>query len=95
VMHFEEDATEARWLGLTLKHRAKKMRRSRSAKKAATAPATVSETTVSQALDRIEIPAEIRIRISQLLRPGSSLVISDKGLGPETGKGTDFIAVTF
>jgi len=95
VMHFEEDATEARWLGLTLKHRAKKMRRSRSAKKAATAPATVSETTVSQALDRIEIPTEIRIRISQLLRPGSSLVISDKGLGPETGKGTDFIAVTY
>ena len=95
VMHFENDATEARWLALSLKHRARKSRRSRSAKKVATAPVAASNNTVSQALDRIEIPNDIRIRISQMLRPGSSLVISDKGLGPETGKGTDFIAVTY
>jgi hypothetical protein len=33
-------------------------------------------------------------RISQLIVPGSSLVISDQGLGDETGEGTDFIVVT-
>jgi hypothetical protein len=32
-------------------------------------------------------------QISQLISPGSSLVISDQGLGPETGEGTDFIVV--
>jgi hypothetical protein len=25
---------------------------------------------------------------------GASLIISDQGLGPETGKGTDFIVLT-
>ena len=95
AMHFENDATEARWLAVSLKHRARKSRRSRSAKKVATAPVAASNNTVSQALDRLEISNDIRVRISQMLRPGSSLVISDKGLGPETGKGTDFIAVTY
>jgi hypothetical protein len=33
-------------------------------------------------------------RIGQLLTPGSSLLVSDYGLGYETGKGTDFIVVT-
>lgn len=96
VMHFEDGATEARWLGLTLKHRAKKSRRSRLAKKgAAKSMIPVNDATASEALDRIEIPDRIRTRISQMLKSGSSMVISDKGLGPETGKGTDFIALTF
>jgi len=42
-------------------------------------------------LDRITIPDEVRARIHELLTPGSSMVISDAGLGRETGKGTDFI----
>lgn len=50
-----------------------------------------SETAPAAVLSRIEIPAPIRLRISKLLTPGSSLVISDAGLGRETGKGTDFI----
>jgi lipoprotein-anchoring transpeptidase ErfK/SrfK len=47
----------------------------------------------SEALDRITIPQEAIDRISELLAPGASLVIADKGLGSETGKGTDFIVV--
>jgi len=46
------------------------------------------------ALDRIEIPAEALARIAPLVTPGTSLVISDQGLGGETGKDTDFIVVT-
>jgi hypothetical protein len=46
------------------------------------------------ALDRISIPAEARARISELLSPGASLIVSDHGLGPETGSGTDFIVLT-
>lgn len=46
------------------------------------------------ALDRIEIPRDALDRISELLTPGASLVVSDQGLGPETGRGTDFIIVT-
>jgi lipoprotein-anchoring transpeptidase ErfK/SrfK len=50
--------------------------------------------TPAQALDRIKIPQEAVDRIDEILSPGASLVISDQGLGPETGEGTDFIVLT-
>lgn len=59
-----------------------------------TGPATATPPeTPQQALARITIPPDVTARISQLIDPGSSLVISDQGLGEETGKGTDFIVV--
>jgi hypothetical protein len=45
------------------------------------------------ALARIEIPQDVIDRISALIVPGSSLVVSDQGLGDETGEGTDFIVI--
>ena len=48
----------------------------------------------AEALDRIEMPKEAVDRISELLIPGSSLVISDEGLGRETGRYTEFIVLT-
>jgi lipoprotein-anchoring transpeptidase ErfK/SrfK len=50
--------------------------------------------TATQALDRIQIPQEALDRIGEILSPGASLVISDQGLGEETGEGTDFIVLT-
>jgi lipoprotein-anchoring transpeptidase ErfK/SrfK len=50
--------------------------------------------TAAQVLDRIQIPQEAIDRIGEILSPGASLVISDQGLGPETGDGTDFIVLT-
>jgi hypothetical protein len=50
--------------------------------------------TAARALDRIQIPQEAVDRIGEILSPGASLVISDQGLGPETGDGTDFIVLT-
>ncbi|MBC5825617.1 MAG: L,D-transpeptidase family protein [Candidatus Eremiobacteraeota bacterium] len=43
------------------------------------------------ALDRIEIPQDIVDRISEIISPGSSLIISDEGISTETGEGTDFV----
>jgi hypothetical protein len=48
----------------------------------------------TEALDRVTIPQDALERISELMSPGASLIISDKGLGGETGKGTDFIVLT-
>jgi multidrug efflux pump subunit AcrA (membrane-fusion protein) len=45
------------------------------------------------ALDRIEISQEASERISELLSPGSSLIISDEGISRETGNGTDFVVL--
>jgi hypothetical protein len=50
--------------------------------------------TPQEALARIQIPQDVVDQISQLMIPGSSLVVSDQGLGPETGVHTDFIVVT-
>ncbi|AVA21134.1 L,D-transpeptidase family protein [Rhizobium sp. LEGMi198b] len=47
-----------------------------------------------RALDRITIPDDVRRKIEDLLTAGSSLTISDTGIGPETGDGTDFITIT-
>jgi hypothetical protein len=46
------------------------------------------------ALDRIEIPQDAIQQISELLIPGSSLIISDYGISSETGPYTDFIVLT-
>lgn len=48
----------------------------------------------AQVLARIDIPPDIGEAISQMIVPGSSLVVSDQGLGDETGEGTDFVVVT-
>jgi hypothetical protein len=46
------------------------------------------------ALDRIELPAEVRGHLEKLLTPGSSLIISDGGLGPQAHDAAGFIALT-
>jgi hypothetical protein len=50
--------------------------------------------TPQQALARIDIPQSAIDYISELMVPGSSLIVSDQGLGDETGEGTDFVVVT-
>ena len=59
----------------------------------ATPPSVMLPDRANNALDRIEIPQEAIERISQLLTPGASLIISDYGISHETGKDTDFIVV--
>ena len=45
-------------------------------------------------LERLDIPKDVVDRISELLTPGSSLIISDQGISHETGRDTDFIVLT-
>ena len=58
------------------------------------APVVGPSSNATEALDRVTIPPDALERISELMSPGASLIISDKGLGGETGKGTDFIVLT-
>jgi len=48
----------------------------------------------AEALNRIQIPKEAVDRIGEILIPGSSLVVSDEGLGRETGRYTEFIVLS-
>jgi L,D-transpeptidase catalytic domain len=43
------------------------------------------------ALERIEIPKETAERLAELMKPGSSFIISDYGLSRETSKRTEFV----
>jgi hypothetical protein len=84
---------KAEWLGVTLKNDL-----SRQAMKrlgiVANESSIVTGTPIANALDRITIPDETRRRIGGMLAAGSTLTISDTGIGPETGAGTDFITIT-
>jgi hypothetical protein len=57
-------------------------------------PSAKTARAAQQALDRIEIPPEALDRISEMLSPGASLIISDLGYSYDTGRGTDFIVLT-
>ena len=61
----------------------------------ATAAPMPSTDKANAALNRIEIPKDVFERISELLTPGSSLILSDHGLSDETGTDTDFIVKTY
>ena len=95
AMHFDKGAGSAQWTAVTVKNASRKYakkRRGKKARKRSAAPiVTVS---AQQALDRIKLPAAVRRQLSMLLTPGSSMVVSDKGMSHETGKGTDFVVLT-
>ncbi|HKZ96371.1 MAG TPA: L,D-transpeptidase [Hyphomicrobiaceae bacterium] len=55
---------------------------------------TRRQQTAAAALERITIPEEVRDQIVDVMKPGSSLVISDHPISKETGKYTDFIVLT-
>lgn len=101
----EEDGSKVRWSAITVPERSDKDEKT-SAKQpvpdmpvskaaAETAPpAEPMQTAAAAALDRIEIPAEARQRMAELLWTGASLIISDHARSNEMGDYTDFIVLT-
>lgn len=90
--HIDVLAGNAEWRGVTLENNlsAAAMKRLGIAQPAADEAAP----TLAETLDRITIPQAVRRKIELMLGEGSSITISDAGIGPETGDGTDFITVT-
>jgi hypothetical protein len=46
------------------------------------------------ALDRVAMEAHVRTRLSDLLTPGSTMIVTDRGISNETLRGTDLIVET-
>jgi L,D-transpeptidase catalytic domain len=98
AMEFQNDGAAIRWNVVSIPEEFPRMsegatkERKTTAKQ--TAPSVPLPDKANAALDRIEIPQGAVERISELLTPASSLIISDNGLGHETGRDTDFIVVT-
>jgi lipoprotein-anchoring transpeptidase ErfK/SrfK len=93
-----DDNTTLRWNVVSMPGASRPAPVKKSAKgkrvEAPAAPVVGPASNATEALDRVTIPPDALERISELMSPGASLVISDKGLGGETGKGTDFIVLT-
>jgi hypothetical protein len=52
-----------------------------------------AQSSASEALDRVELPADLRRLVGERLWQGASIIVSDFGLG-ETTVGTDFVIIT-
>lgn len=49
----------------------------------------------AEAVARFSIPQDVTARVARMLTPGSSIVVTDRGLGQDTTPhGSDFIVVT-
>jgi len=71
--------------------RPRKSQKNEAGRSAEAAPTDVAA--ASAALDRISIPQDVVERISELVLPGSSLIVSDEPAHKETGKQTDFVVL--
>ena len=103
AMGFTDNGAAMRWNLITVPSEPAKAsaeptnnRNRKQQAQAAPKPPAVEKTpsTATEALDRIQFPQQALDRIGELLIPGSSLVVSDEGLGRETGRGTEFIVLT-
>jgi L,D-transpeptidase catalytic domain len=88
AMEFQNDGASLRWTVVSLPEKLKKRE---AVMEEIVATSLLAK--ASDALDRIEIPGEAIEHMSQLLTPGSSVIISDYGISDETGADTDFIVV--
>lgn len=95
ALDFADNKTDMKWSVVSVPHdpsRSAKRKKDKQAKPAVSAPAVdLAAQTAAAALDRIAIPEDVREQIADVMKPGSSLVISDLGIGNETGAYTDFI----
>jgi hypothetical protein len=97
VMGVDHAAGQAKWTVVAVTDPAAPSREAPAAAKRGKPvfePAPAGGTGAARALDRIELPPSVLQRIAESLRAGSSFIISDEAISPETGKGTDFIVET-
>lgn len=81
--------------GASPSQRKKKRKKTHNtANEAVEVSASTPALTPAAALDRITIEPELRAHITRLMSAGASVIISDQGLGSETGLETDFVIST-
>jgi len=86
-----------RWTVVSLPQLPKRRDTAQDTPRRANRPAPAADTEAApppapaEVLDRVTIPADAAAKIAAALAPGDSIIVSDQGLGDETGIGTDFI----
>jgi hypothetical protein len=90
AMEFEKEGTAIRWTVVSIPE--KSSPNQGNPPRLRKGPAMPDK--ANAVLERIEIPQDAVDRISELLTPGASLIISDYGISHETGRDTGFIVLT-
>jgi len=99
AMALQEDGKAMRWTVMSIpsdyrRHRSEARKRQHGRKSTENDEPAPHPEAAAAALDRITLPPEALERISALLIPGSSLIVSDNALSDETDESTDFIVLT-
>ena len=101
ALDVDKDGKTMRWSVVTMPgdvapraevqtHRGRKSRVEREPE----VPQQRASASAGEALGRVDMPKEAVERISELMSPGSSLIVSDQPISGETGRDTDFIILT-
>jgi L,D-transpeptidase catalytic domain len=92
VLDYANDGAGLRWSAVSMDRRQLGQNgKSRRGDHHTAVPMSPDAAPAKAALDRVEIPQNVVDRISEIISPGSSLIISDEGMSTETGEDTDFV----
>jgi hypothetical protein len=97
AMAFTDNGAGMRWNLITVPNEPRPLGEPDQRRKSKEPPKPVHmkpPSSAAEALNRIQMPKEVAERIGEMLIPGSSLIVSDEGLGRETGRMTEFIVLT-
>jgi hypothetical protein len=99
VMESENEGSAVRWSVVSIPEQSTSAKSAKERKPpkqqiVETVPSVALSHDANVALDRLAVPPDAVKQISELLTPGSSLIISDYGISSETGTHTDFIVLT-
>ena len=102
ALEFKDGGDTMRWQAVSVpasgQSSANSRKVSRASRSEAEPPYPIANgppSSAAEALDRVELPQEARERISEMLSPGTSLIVSDHGHNREMrAVGTDFIVLT-
>jgi len=99
VMESENEGSAVRWSVVSIPEQSTsansaKQRKAPKQQIVESVPSVPSSHDANAALDRLAVPPDAVEQISELLTPGSSLIISDYGISSETGPDTNFIVLT-
>ena len=98
ALDYIHEGTDIRWSAASMNPKSEADRSSSTSEPGrrgyrSTEPTPKPAGTAGSALERLVIPRETIDRISELVSPGSSLIISDEGISSETGNHTDFVVL--
>ena len=94
AMALKDGGKALRWTVISIPSAYRHQKAKRRGKSADAEPEPQAASNPVDALDRIALPPEAIEKISALISPGSSLIVSDNALSDETDEDTDFIVLT-